>query len=464
MAYHTDDTIAAVATAAGGAARGMVRVSGPAVAAIVARCFRADDRYRIDDTSRATARSGSLEITLDSRSRRIPGDLFFWPTARSYTREPVAEFHTLGSEPLLRAVLDAVCRTGARLAEPGEFTLRAFLSGRIDLTQAEAVLGVIDAQQESQLNAALAQLAGGLAQPLTRLRDELLQLLAELEAGLDFVDEDIEFISVAELMERLSAVAETIRRVVRQMGSRNAEQGAPRVALVGPPNVGKSSLFNTLATRFGIADRRNVSAIVSAERGTTRDYLVTEIDVGGLRCELVDTAGIDDEACGEIAAAAQRFADDRRRQAALQAYCVDAMISAVTPIPYVDLVIVTKIDLVPHGDESFAAWNDPPTVVTSSVTGEGLDSLRQVLARLLTADTAAAHVGCIGTTAARCRDGLRLAQAAVARAREVAAGRGGDELVAAEVRTALAEIGKVVGAVYTDDLLDRIFKSFCIGK
>jgi tRNA modification GTPase len=148
----------------------------------------------------------------------------------------------------------------------------------------------------------------------------------------------------------------------------------------------------------------------------------------------------------------------------VRAYCVDAAVSRVSAIPHVELVIVTKIDLVPHDDESHAAWNVPPTVVTSSVTGEGLDLLGQVLARLLTLDTTATAANCVAATADRCRDSVRLADAAVARACEIAADCGGDELVAAEIRVALAELGKVVGAVYTDDLLDRIFSSFCIGK
>ena len=151
----------------------------------------------------------------------LPCDLFLWPTSRSYTREPVAELHTIGSPPLLEVISAAVCKAGARLAEPGEFTLRAFLAGRLDLTQAEAVLGVIDARGSGDLDAALVQLAGGLARPLDRLRDELLQLLAELEAGLDFVDEDIEFISPAALHERLELAVQLLNEVAQQMDSRH---------------------------------------------------------------------------------------------------------------------------------------------------------------------------------------------------------------------------------------------------
>src|SRR6185295_14632062 len=144
-------------------------------------------------------------IEIDSKPRELPCDLFLWPSNRSYTREPIAELHTIGSAPLLKSLVSAACQSGARLARPGEFTLRAFLAGRLDLTQAEAVLGVIDARGRQQLDSALGQLAGGLARPLSALREQLLDLLAQLEAGLDFVDEDIEFITAAELNQQLAA-------------------------------------------------------------------------------------------------------------------------------------------------------------------------------------------------------------------------------------------------------------------
>ena len=218
MSYSTDDTICAIGTAAGGAARGMVRISGPEAIAIAGRVFRAEDDGPLEEIRIPTALTGQLRLnpTVTNGSAGgplpysqfaseslVPCDLFLWPTRRSYTREPVAELHTLGSTPVLEAVLAAVCRHGARLAEPGEFTMRAFLAGRVDLTQAEAVLGVIDAGDADQLAAALTQLAGGLARPLQTLRENLLQLLAELEAGLDFVEDDIRFISQAEVIERL---------------------------------------------------------------------------------------------------------------------------------------------------------------------------------------------------------------------------------------------------------------------
>ena len=201
----------------------MVRLSGPATAEILARSFVADATEACSPPAVAAAMPGQVVVTLAAAPPRpFPCTLYYWPTSRSYTRQPVAEFHTLGSPPLLHAVLEAVCRAGARLAEPGEFTLRAFLAGRLDLTQAEAVLGVIDARGADQLHAAAEQLAGNLARPLHRLRDELLSLLAELEAGLDFVEEDLQFIAPEELTARLATAADELAAVARQMSSRLA--------------------------------------------------------------------------------------------------------------------------------------------------------------------------------------------------------------------------------------------------
>jgi tRNA modification GTPase len=414
----------------------------------------------------------------------LPCDLFLWPTNRSYTREPVAEFHTLGSPPLLRAILEAICRAGARLAEPGEFTLRAFLAGRLDLTQAEAVLGVIDAHGADELHTAVEQLAGNLARPLHRLRDDLVMLLAELEAGLDFVEEDIEFISADELTARLQAITAELAAVAEQMASRLTANAARRIVLLGPPNAGKSSLFNALVQRFGIAAHTPASAIVSEIRGTTRDYLTAVAEFAGHRCELIDTAGIDtagirathieaiEDPPTAVATAAQDVTAQQSEHSLIRILCVDAANPITTPTSETapadasqpDLIVLTKSDIAAAISPLIASQGSARVIATSSVTGAGLDVLATAVAAMLSNTSAASRAGCIAATADRCRDSVRLADASVARAAEIAATRSGDELVAAEIRVALAELGKVVGAIYTDDLLDRIFKTFCIGK
>ncbi|MEZ6070254.1 MAG: hypothetical protein R3C10_08235 [Pirellulales bacterium] len=209
MDLRLDETIAAVASAPGGAARAIVRVSGVKMRDVVAQCLElADGRdtaAALAALRRATVLVGTIRLA--GFRQPLPCDAYIWPTARSYTRESLAELHVPGSPPLAAAVVEAVCAAGARVARPGEFTMRAFLAGRLDLTQAEAVLGVIDATEQSALDVALTQLAGGLSGPLRALRDDLVELLALLEAGLDFAEEDIEFVSRDEVCRRLEHAA-----------------------------------------------------------------------------------------------------------------------------------------------------------------------------------------------------------------------------------------------------------------
>jgi tRNA modification GTPase len=500
MGYHIDDTIAAVATASGGAARGMVRISGPDAVQVVDRCFSPKDRKRLGESRHAMAVPGQVRIALGNHTMNagggrgrsaspctgdlgrathaIPCDLCIWPNNRSYTRQPLAELHTFGSLPVMAAVLEAVCEAGARLAEPGEFTLRAFLSGRIDLTQAEAVLGVIDALGENDLQASLAQLAGGLTRPMKTLREQLLQLLAELEAGLDFVEDDIRFVSQGELVGRLQTAAQLLDDIARQAASRMTDEAADQVVLIGPPNVGKSRVFNTLVDRYGLPARPEPSpapALVSPTRGTTRDYLTRTIALDGAVCILVDTAGIENERpttpphsttnqAPSIDTLAQAITAERRTQAAIRVWCSEISQPIAAPADC-NLIVLTKADLRSQSpDLTCRVWGSLPVVITSSHTGAGLDELCSVLRRLVMRDSVDSAAPIVATTAHRCQASIRLAESSLRRAAHMAMIHGGDELVAMEIRDALAELGKVVGSVYTDDLLDRIFSSFCIGK
>lgn len=482
--YDIDDTIAAIGTVPDGAARGMVRISGPQVMSVLSQCFTAGDGDRLDQIDCATAIPGRIAANLSTHVSKVDCDLYLWPNKRSYTRAPVAELHTLGSPPLLEELLAMICRAGARLAEPGEFTLRAFLAGRLDLTQAEAVLGVIDAHGQEELDSALVQLAGGLAQPLRQLRDELIQLLAELEAGLDFVDEDIQFISPDEVSRRLKLAEQSLEAVLAQLQGRGKATYLPQVAIVGPPNAGKSSLFNALVaqdmvTRDG-ARAATAAALVSTERGTTRDFLTAQLRLGDIECELVDTAGVDIERTASppakkprkyeqaIDEAAECAATERRDKAEIRLWCVvvsSPNIALATLDPARDLVVLTKADLIPSAvDSRIDVPANVRVIATSSRTNRGLDELRQNIRVMLTSGTTGGPTSAVVTTAERCRESVRLAAEALSRAEEIVADQVGDELVASEIRVALDELGKVVGAVYTDDLLDRVFSTFCIGK
>ena len=479
MTYDLEDTIGAIATAPGGAARGIIRISGPKAVEAAANLFEASDGDRLADVRRTTAMTGAVSI--DTLAGPVPTTLYIWPTQRSYTREPVVELHTVGSPPVLEALLEAICSTGVRPAEPGEFTLRAFLAGRLDLTRAEAVLGVIDADSRDQLDQALGQLAGGIAGPITAVRETLINLLAELEAGLDFVEEDIEFITADTMRQQLNAALDAVAATAEQMAARGDSHDVLRVALVGPPNAGKSSLFNALAADSAGSDS---PALVSVRPGTTRDYLTARVELDGLTCELVDTAGQDSardrsapasEATGDLIAAAERMTSQAKKMAAVQLVCVDlSSAHDATPHAVIDphtrssadhsveqIVVGTKSDLATEADQRAFCAAAPAAIMTSSHAGQGLDALRQAIHQ--TISNRESHDGVAGT-AVRCHESLRLAAESLRRARDIVADTCGEELVAAEVRTALTELGKVVGAVYTDDILDRIFSRFCIGK
>jgi tRNA modification GTPase len=343
---------------------------------------------------------------------------------------------------------------------------------------------------------------------LHRLRDALLELLAELEAGFDFPDESVPFITPEQLGERLGDARRQIDRLLAQMACRGAAGSGPRVVLVGRPNAGKSSLVNALAGR--------PAALVSAHPGTTRDYLTAELDLGGIKCQLIDTAGTsvvsgqrsvvtDRGGEGEtregnctvtpdrlvspspplplspscqrssvpghptIEQAARAVAADQRRLADIEMLCFDATCppeaSQLELLRNRDgrtIVVVTKWD--EQGRAAF--WQkdllDPEVCFVSSRTGEGLAELKSELRRRLAA-LRSGRGEVVGATAARCHESLRIVGGCIDRARSVAL-MGQEELAAAELRIALEELGRVTGAVYTDDVLDQIFSRFCIGK
>jgi tRNA modification GTPase len=456
MPHDLDDTIVAIASAPGGAIRGIVRASGPDVLTCIRHYFSPPC---LDALRQPTATAGHLQ--LPGLHAPLPATVYYWPGRRSYTRQPVVEIHTLGSPPLLQLVVRALCESGARPAEPGEFTLRAFLAGRLDLTQAEAVLGLIDAAGRRDFELALAQLAGGLAGPLGSLRDSLLDLLAQLEAGLDFVEEDIEFIRGDEIQRQLASAIGQIDALLGRMHQRLDSSEQVRVVLSGWPNVGKSSLFNALAGE--------ARAMVSPTAGTTRDYLTAELELEGIACLLVDTAGREPEQASGIAASAQRLRGGQQAAAHLELLCLDSTrpLNAWEQAALAGDASAKRLVVWTKSDGRRAADIPANALVTSSATGAGIEELKLQIAAALQAMSSEGPV--VASTAARCQASLQSALESLRRAHEIATPHGegsydGQELVAAEIRVVLSELGKVVGAVYTDDILDRIFSRFCIGK
>ena len=476
------DTIVALATPPGGALRGIVRLSGPRACETVAAFFQ-PSLPAADAGFRPYALSGRL--SLPPLTASVPATLYLSRSPRSFTGQDLVEIHTLGSPPILQLAITTFVSRGARPAIAGEFTMRAFLNGKLDLTEAEAVLGLIDAASSKQAAAALRQMAGGIARPVQRLRDQLLDLLAELEAGLDFAEEDLEFIDRHELQASLQVAGDDLRRLDRQMQGRTLSDDRRRAVLVGPPNVGKSSLFNALLGRD--------AALVNQIAGTTRDYLVGQLPLGDCAIELVDTAGID-EARDAIGRQAQSLRDQVAGDADLLLWCVDAretLPPETAPADFLDhakqvqcrvgqvragppvsadfldhtkqvLRILTKTDLV-HSS-ACPAHPSPltthlPVFPVSALTGAGLAELRTAMAEWVRgSDEGTPQV--VAGTAVRCRQAIAGAQATIERALAAVNSDASGEFIALELRLALDELGQVVGAVYTDDILDRIFSRF----
>jgi tRNA modification GTPase len=434
-----DDTIVALASAPGPGARAVVRLSGPDSCRFVGTAFDAMP------PGRALAHG---RLRLPGLHSPLPAMVLSMPGPRSYTGQDCVEVHTVSSPPLVDLLVGTLLDAGARAAGPGEFTMRAFLAGKKDLTQAEAVLAVIEAGTDDELKQALGQLAGGITQPLRGLRDDLLNLLADVEAGLDFTEEDIQFADKRDVLLRLGAGLAHLTNLRKQLDDRAVSARPFRVALVGAPNAGKSSLFNALA---GVP-----AAIVSPVPGTTRDYVTRSVTLQGTNVELIDTAGWQN-AGNTVEEQAQRLGRDQAGRADLVLWCVPAAewrTERREPPDYDPakrITVLTKADLA-DGPADLPA--------TSAKTHRGVADLR----RLLSERAKAARAPALAPSLSRCRYHVEKGLAHLKNAHHAALFDEPAELFALELRLALDQIGEMAGAVYTDDLLDRVFSRFCIGK
>jgi tRNA modification GTPase len=383
----------------------------------------------------------------------------YFPAPHSYTGDDVVELSTHGNPVVLRTIVAASVAAGARLAEPGEFTLRAFLNGRIDLPQAEAVADLIDAATPLQVRAAFDQLHGTLTQAIAEIDGALFDLVAHLEASVDFPDEGYHFITPGAVIAAIDEVSErTAKLLVDGARGRLVREGL-QIVIVGKPNVGKSSLFNALA---GAA-----RAIVAESPGTTRDLVTELVDLDGLRATLVDTAGLrpTTDAVEVEGVARSRLACavadltlvviDRSR--ALDANDRDAISQTADRNR---LVVINKADAV-------AAWAErdfPTAVVVSAATGAGLDELRRRIASALDIDLLADRPS---ITNVRHITLVRSAHQSLMRARAAAAADGGalpEEFLLADLQEARAALEEITGRRTSDDLLAHIFSRFCVGK
>ncbi len=456
-----DEMIVAAATAAGSGLRAIVRIAGGETRAVISRlCEPCGDAWPDVGESPRCVPAVVIEPQLAEAYGRLPCEVLVWPGPGGPLGGPLAELQLPGAAPLVAAVVEAACRVGCRLAKGGEFSLRSFLAGRIDLLQAEAVLAVIDARSPEQLTAALDAAGGGIGQQLERLRDRLLDLLGDVEAVIDFGDEVAEGqgagavearlgVALDELLSELTVMAEFLRK-----RAATASSGLPRVVLSGPANVGKSSLFNALVGQ--------AKALVADEPGTTRDWLEAEIE-GPQPFVLVDLAGFEDVDDRRDAVAA---ASRERARADLVIECWDAgqpepagaALTAAEDVKPRRILVATRCDL---GDGAFKNGSLPRRLPTSSRSGEGLVQLRQAIDKqlgILAREGSPATMR-MAVALAAAREAAIRGRALLTDARQL------DEAIfAGELGSMLAALDEAIGRELGNDLLDRIFSRHCIGK
>lgn len=470
-----EDTICAIATPVGEGGIGIVRLSGSQALQVAGGLVRLRSGKPLNSVETHTLHLADIVTPASlnqpaQSTRRFHGSgidlldealVVYMKAPRSFTGEDVVEIQSHGSGLVLSLVCRACVAAGARLAEPGEFTKRAFLNGRLDLSQAEAVLDTIRAKSAASLGIAQRQLRGDLAREVEMARAALLGLLAHLEAGIDFVEEDIAFLKKQEVVSTIEETAALVRRLQSTAREGRLLREGARVVIVGRPNVGKSSILNRLL--------REERAIVTPIPGTTRDVIEESVDLEGVTVHLVDTAGI-----RETEDAIEREGIKRSRsaqqEADLQVIVVDGSL-ALTEDDLVligralsekHVIVLNKSDLPRQVPQSSL---DPGAVCVSvsAKTGAGIDGLRAAIRSQL--------IGAGGETSESVMIMNVRHQTALDRAAEALGEATGSlgagmatELVALDLRTAADALGEITGAITTDEILERIFSEFCIGK
>ncbi|GAB2464163.1 tRNA modification GTPase MnmE [Hymenobacter qilianensis] len=454
------DTIIALSTPPGAGAIAVIRLSGPAAFSLTDGLFRGKT---LADQPSHTLHYGTLRESDGRIFDEVVVSLFRGPN--SYTREDVVEISCHGSDYIVQQVLAAFTRRGARLAEAGEFTKRAFLNGAFDLAQAEAVADLIAADSALSHQVAMQQMRGGFSRELRDLRARLVQFAALLELELDFGEEDVEFADRTGLVALLEEVQALVRRLLRSFELGNVIKNGVITVIAGRPNAGKSTLLNAL-----LNEER---AIVSAVAGTTRDLIEDEVSIEGIRFRFVDTAGLR-ETTDEVESIGVERTRQRVKQAALLLYLFDlttstptevkAEIEALNPGGQIPMLAVGNKRDVASEAQLHAFSHQPNTVLIAANKGEGLDELRADLlahARGTGLDQTGASTIVTNLRHARSLEKTNAALDAVLVGLATGAGT---ELVAADLRQALAALGEITGEISSDDLLTSIFTQFCIGK
>ena len=458
------DIIAAISTGSAPTAIGIVRISGEGCFALCDRVFRTSDGAPL---SQKPPRKMIYGEVVDTENRLLDRALAVrFPGPNSFTGEDCAEFHCHGSPVVLRELLAVLFSLGARQARPGEFTQRAFLNGQMDLTQAEAVIDLIDAESAAAARNAAAQLSGGLRRTLEPIQDALLDITSRFYAVVDYPDEDIEDIQPEQVAEALSSAHGALTRLLATCRRGRVLKSGVRTAIVGRPNAGKSSLLNALAGYE--------RAIVTAVPGTTRDTVEESVLCGGTLLRLIDTAGI-----RETEDIVERLGVERSRAALESADLVLAVVDSSVPVTEEDAAILemaaahpawilvsSKCDL-PSAPVPFLRFTEdqqPPAahVSLSSVTGEGLDTLEAAVADLFPAGNPA-EAGSL-LTDSRQEEAARRAAEAVGRALEALAAGLTPDAILTDAEEALDALGELTGRTAKEEIVSRIFSRFCVGK
>jgi len=453
---HLDDTIVAISTPPGRGGIGVVRLAGPEAREIAASFLRLGANRQLEA---GRALFGELiEPATGERIDEIVATFFSKP--HSYTTDDIVEISCHGAPVVLRHVVEMSLARGARLAEPGEFTMRAFLNGRLDLTQAEAVRDLIESQTLFQAKVAAQQLDGALSHRLQPIKQQLVQLVATLEAGIDFAEDDVAVMPGTEIVRRIGEIREPLRKLVASFAYGKVVHEGLTLAIVGRPNVGKSSLFNCLVERE--------RAIVTATPGTTRDLVTETVAIGGLPVRLIDTAGIR-HALDE----AESIGIRKSMEALADADLVLVVLDASQPFGDVDrelleqvrnraaIAVLNKCDMALAGVS--ATMGGIMLVRTSALSGDGIAALREEILRRVGGDSGG-QIESGFLTNVRQQDLVTKTLAALEQAEGAVANRTPHEMILLDLYNALRALDEITGATTADDILNLIFSTFCIGK